>query len=158
MLLRYAMVERSAPCMVELSTKLIQASSICSIDWDLKLSFEISVMKDTFNEAVNDVDLKRFLIGEMFGCANNLCSPVRCLASNFLLTRYTLVICSYKAFYSRRPLICICDSSFYDRKRQTWYLFSTHCFTTRTSTAVLNQGGYSWLFYHSSCQTRIAKR
>lgn len=43
-------------------------------------------MKDTFCEAVNDVDLKRILKGEMLGCANNLCSAVRCLASNFLLT------------------------------------------------------------------------
>ena len=110
-------------------------------------------MKDTFCEAVNDVDLKRFLKGDMFGCANNLCSAFRCLASNFLLIRWLSVVT--KAFYSGRPLICICDSSFYDRKRQTLYLFSTHCFTTRTSTAVLNQGGYSWLFYYSSCQTRI---
>ena len=64
----------------------------------------------------------------------------------FCLRAYTLVICSYKAFYSGRPLICICDSSFYDRKRQTLYLFSTHCFTTRTSTAVLNQGGTPGFF------------
>ena len=157
MLLRYAMVERSAPCMVELST--IQASSICSVVWDLKLCFEISVMKDTFCEAINDVDLKRFLKGEMFGCANNLCSAFRCLASNFLLTRlYVGYLWLQKAFCSRRPLICICVSSFYDRKRQHLYLFSPHCFTTWTSTAVLNQGGYSWLFYYSSCQTRIAER
>lgn len=158
MLLRYAMVERSAPCMVELSTKLIQASSICSIDWDLKLSFEISVMKDTFCEAVNDVDLKKFLKGENLDAQTLSVLLFAVLRQIFCLRAYTLVICSYKAFYSGRPLICICDSSFYDRKRQTLYLFSTHCFTTRTSTAVLNQGGYSWLFYYSSCQTRIAKR
>ena len=87
--------------------------------------------KDAFCEAVNDVDLKRFLKGEMFGCANNLCSAFRCLASNFLLTRlYVGYLWLQKAFCSRRPLICICVSSFYDRKRQHLYLFSPHCFTT----------------------------
>ena len=73
--------------------KLLVSVQLCET---LSFCFEISVMKDTFCEAVNDVNLKRFLKGEMFGCANNLCSAVRCLASNFLLT---LVICSYNKHF-----------------------------------------------------------
>lgn len=56
-------------------------------------------MKDAFWEAVNDVNLKRFLKGEMFGCANNLCSAFRFLRQIFCLRAYTLVICSYKEHF-----------------------------------------------------------